>query len=140
MCLGFKRLSEPPIAEVPVLSVTITLSQNQVEKLHSIMEESERCLLEARTILGTNATAKPAQTSTQPKTLGIDGIKWKVKGGGSASPSDDFAFIFVSDHDGRVSKEKEPMVEYIKQRGPCQVDGYEVTLSKDGKFLQRKRV
>ncbi len=70
----------------------------------------------------------------------IDGIQWRVKGGGSAEPSDDFAFDFVSDRDGRVSMEKVPLIDYIKQRGPFQADGYEVTLSKDGKFLQRKRV
>jgi hypothetical protein len=68
------------------------------------------------------------------------GIKWRVKGGGSAEPSDSFALDFVSDRDGKVSKEKTSIVDYIKQRGPFQADGYEVTLSKDGKFLQRKRV
>jgi len=101
------------------LSVTVTLSQSQVEKLLGIIEDSERCLLEARSILSMNAISKPAAR---------------------ASPSDDFAFDFVSDRDGRVSKEKEPIVDYIKQKGPFQVEFYEITLSKDWKFLQRKRV
>jgi hypothetical protein len=79
------------------LSITVTLSQNQVEKLLSIIEESERCLLEARTILSMNTSAKPAQSSTQPKTPSIEGIKWRVKGGDSAGSSDTFAFDFVSD-------------------------------------------
>ena len=122
------------------MSVTVTLSQNQVEKLLSIIEQSERCLLEARSILSMNASTRPSQASTQQKTPSIESIQWRVKGGDSADPSDDFAFDFVSDRDGRVSKDKVPIVDYIKQRGSFQAEGYEVTLSKDGKFLQRKRV
>ena len=57
-----------------------------------------------------------------------------------AGPSDDFAFNFTQDRDGKVSREKSPIVDYIKQKGPFQAEGYEVTLSKDGKFLQRTRV
>ena len=140
MCLGFKKWSEPPIDEVPALSVTVTLSQNQVEKLLSIIEQSERCLLEARSILSMNASTRQAQASTQQKTPSIDGIKWRVKGGGSAGPNDDFAFDFTQDRDGKVPKEKVPILDYIKQKGPFQAEGYEVTLSKDGKFLQRKRM
>ena len=122
------------------MSVMVTLSQNQVEKLLSIIEESERCLLEARSILSLNASTKQAQAPAQQNTPSIEGVKWRVKGGGSASLSDDFAFDFVSDRDGRVSKDKVPIIDYIKQKGPFQAEGYEVTLSKDGKFLQRKRV
>ena len=70
----------------------------------------------------------------------IDGVRWRVKGGGSAEPSDDFAFDFVSDRDGRIPKEKKAIVDHVKQRGPLRVDEYEVTLSKDGKFLQRIRM
>ena len=92
------------------MSVTVTLSQNQVEKLLSIIEQSERCLLEARSILSMNASTRQAQASTQ-KTPSIEGIQWRVKGGGSADPSDTFAFDFVSDRDGRVSKDKVPIKE-----------------------------
>ena len=94
----------------PTLSVTVTLSQNQVEKLLNIIEESERCLLEARTILSMNVVTKPIQTPT-PNTPSIDGVNWRVKGGGSAEPNDKFAFDFVSDRGGRVSKEKAPIVD-----------------------------
>ncbi len=44
-----------------MLSVTVTLSQNQVEKLLGIIEECERCLVEARSILSMNASTKLAQ-------------------------------------------------------------------------------
>jgi hypothetical protein len=138
--LGFKRLSEPPVDEVPALSVTVTLSENQVEKILGIIEECERCLLEARSILSLNAVSKPAQIPPQQKTPSIEGVKWRVKGGGSAGPNDDFAFDFTQDRDGKVPKEKAPIVDYIKQKGPFQASGYEVTLSKNGKFLQRKQV
>ena len=121
------------------MSITVTLSQSQVEKLLSIIEESERCLLEARSILNINAT-KPALAPNQSKIPSIEGIKWRVKGGGAASPSDDFAFDFTQDRDGKVSRDKAPIVDYIKQRVQFQAEGYEVTLSKDGKFLQRKRM
>ncbi len=140
MCLGFKRLSEPPLDEAPALSVTFTLNQNQVEKLLNIIEENERCLLEAQTILSTNAIFKPTQTTEQQKTTSIEDIKWRVKGSSSAVPSDDFAFDFIHDRDVKVSSDKIPIVDHIKWKGPFQAGGYEVTLSKDGKFLQRKRV
>jgi hypothetical protein len=39
-----------------------------------------------------------------------------------------------------ASKDKALIIDYIKRMGPFQVDGYEVTLSKDGKFLQRMRI
>lgn len=77
------------------MSVTVTLSQNQVEKLLNIIEESERCLLEARTILCTNASTRPAQTTTKLKPPSIEYIKWRVKGGASAGPSDTFEFDFA---------------------------------------------
>jgi hypothetical protein len=38
------------------LNVTVTLSQSQIGKLLSIIEETERGLLEARTILTMNAS------------------------------------------------------------------------------------
>ena len=122
------------------MSVTVTLSQSQVEKLLNIIDESERCLLEARSLLSMNVSTKQVQTPVQQRTPNISGIKWRVKGGGLAGPSDDFAFNFTQDRDGKVSREKSPIVDYIKQKGPFQAEGYEVTLSKDGKFLQRKRV
>ena len=39
------------------MSVTVTLSQSQIEKLLAIIEEAERGLLEARTILTMNPRA-----------------------------------------------------------------------------------
>jgi hypothetical protein len=64
-----------------------------------------------------NASTKPAPpVPSQPKTPSIEGIKWRIKGA------------------------RAPIVDYIKQRGPFQIEGYEINLSKDGKFLQRKRV
>jgi hypothetical protein len=122
------------------LSITVTLSQSQVEKLLSIIEDSERCLIEARSLLTMNIITRPPQALNQQKTPCIDGIRWRVKGGGSADPSDDFAFDFSQDRNGVVSKDKSLIIDYIKRMGPFQVDGYEVSLSKDGKFLQRMRI
>ena len=82
-----------------------------------------------------NASTKPAQAYTQVKTPSIEGLKWRIKGGASAGPSDDFAFDFTQDQDGKVSRDKAPIVDYIKQKGLFQTEGYEITLSKDGKFL-----
>ena len=122
------------------MSVTVTLSQNQIEKLLSILDEGEKCFLEARSLLSSNASIKSVQVPIQQKTLNISNIKWRIKGGVSAGPSDDFAFDFTQDRDGKVSRDKAQIVDYIKQKGPFQVEGYEVNLSKDGKFLQMKRV
>jgi len=120
------------------LSVAVTLSQSQIEKLLAIIEETERGLLEARTILTMNASTNQSRTS--PHQPLIDGVKWRVKGGGSAIPSDDFAFDFVFNRDGTIAKDKIQIVQYIKEKGVLRVEEYEITLSKDGKFLQRIRV
>ena len=122
------------------MSVTVTLSQSQVEKLLSILDEGERCFLEVRSLLSGNTSPKQSQTPTQTNAPNIEYVKWRVKGGGTAGPSDDFAFDFTQDRDGKVSRAKTPIIDYIKQNGPFQVVGYEVTMSKDGKFLQRKRM
>ncbi len=58
----------------------------------------------------------------------------------AAGSADNFAFDFTQDRDGEVLRDKVPIIEYIKQKGPFRVEGYEVTLSKDDKFLQRTRV
>jgi hypothetical protein len=121
------------------MSIMATLSQNQVEKLLNIIEEIERCLLEARSILSMNASTRPAQEPSQQKTPSIEYIKWRVKNSSSAIPNDEFAFN-TQDSDGKVSSDKVPIVDYIKQKGLFQADGYELTLSKDAKFLQRKKV
>jgi hypothetical protein len=122
------------------LSVTVTLSQSQVERLLSVLDEGERCFLEVRSLLSGNTSTKPAPAPTQPKTPSIEYVKWRVKSGSAVGPSDDFAFDFAHDRDGKVSRNKAPIIDYIKQNGAFQVDGYEVNLSKDGKFLQRKRM
>jgi hypothetical protein len=122
------------------LSVTITLSQSQVEKLLSILDEGERCFLEVRSLLSGNTSTKPAQASTPSKTPSIEYVKWRIKGRGAAGSSDDFAFDFTQDRDGKVSRDKAPIIDSIKKNGPFQVEGYEVNLSKDGKLLQRKRM
>ena len=120
------------------MSVTVTLRRSQIEKLLAIIEEAERGLLEARTILTMNASAKESKTS--PHQSLIDGVKWRVKGGGSAIPSDDFAFDYVFDRDGSIAKDKIQIVQYVKERGVLRAEECEITLSKDGKFLQRIRV
>jgi hypothetical protein len=124
-----------------VLSVSVTLSQSQVEKLMNIIEESERNLLEARSILTMNTSTKPASsTPTQQMVPNIDRVQWRVKGGRSAGSGDDFAFDFTQDRDGKVQREKALIIDYIKVKGPFRVENYDVTLSKDGKFLQRVKV
>jgi len=122
------------------LSVTVTLNQSQIEKLLSILDEGERCFLEVRSLLSGNTSNKQTQTPNQPKTPSIEYVKWRVKGGSAAGPSDDFAFDFTQNREGKVLRDKAPIIDYIKQKGPFQLDGYEVNLSKDGKFLQRKRL
>jgi hypothetical protein len=122
------------------LSVTVTLSQSQIEKLLGIIVETERGLLEARTILTLNASVKQPRTSPSQGISLIDGVKWRVKGRGSAIPSDDFAFDFVFDREGTIAKDKIQIVHYIKEKCVLRAEDYEITLSKDGKFLPRIRV
>jgi len=123
------------------LSVSVTLSQSQVEKLMSIIEESERNLLEVRSLLTLNLITKPKSPNpAQQSAPNLSGVKWRVKGGRTAGSGDDFAFDFTQDRNGKVQREKAPIIDYIKQKEPFIVENYEVTLSKDGKFLQRVKV
>ena len=123
------------------MSVSVTLSQSQVEKLMSIIEESERNLLEVRSLLTLNLITKPKSPNpAQQSAPNLSGVKWRVKGGRTAGSGDDFAFDFTQDRNGKVQREKAPIIDYIKQKEPFIVENYEVTLSKDGKFLQRVKV
>jgi len=122
------------------LSATVTLNQNQIEKLMEIIEESERCLLEARRIIASQATAKRSITKEADSIPNISKINWRVKGGRIAGSADEFAFDFALDREGQIPRDKAPIIDYIKKRGKLGVDGFDVTRSKDGKFLQRVKV
>ncbi len=122
------------------MSATVTLSQSQIEQLMSIIEESERCLLEARSILSSNILTKHPPAQAPQSVLNIGTVNWRVKGGRTAGSNDEFAFDFAQDRDGKTPRDKAPIIDYIKHKGPFRAEGYEVTLSKDGKFLQRIRV
>jgi hypothetical protein len=59
-----------------------------------------------------NASTKPTPPApSQPKNPSIDAINSRVKGGAAAGPSDTFAFDFTQDKDGKVSRDKAPIVE-----------------------------
>ncbi len=69
-------------------------------------------------------------------------IQWKrakKDGGGDANLDDNFAWAFAQNMNGIVPPEKKQLVDYLKQYGKIQQNGYELSLSKDGKFLNRTR-
>jgi len=74
------------------------------------------------------------------ESLDVSNIRWKVKGGGLAQPSDTFAFEFTQSKDGSMPSERASLIKYLKAHGVLSVDEFEITMSKDGKFLQRKRM
>ncbi|MCX6654312.1 MAG: hypothetical protein NTY03_04225 [Candidatus Bathyarchaeota archaeon] len=69
--------------------------------------------------------------------ISLDGVKWLIKGGSPAPPDAGFAYVFTTDKNGNPNQYSE-IVDFLKESGPVTVEGYTYSLSKDGKFLQRK--
>jgi hypothetical protein len=65
-------------------------------------------------------------------------MRWKVKGG-DASPSDMFVYALTSDQSGRMYKNLQPVVDYLKRNPALRSNGFEVSLSGDGKFINREK-
>jgi hypothetical protein len=112
----------------------LTLPNDRVEKLISILDKREALDKELRAILSEGYSGKG---TPQPPDIG--GVKWFVKGGAEAGPLDPFAFCFSANQDGSVSPEKRPLVDYLKANRELKVGEYTITASKDFKFIQRKR-
>jgi hypothetical protein len=124
------------------MSMSFTLTQEQAERLLAGFDSINMGLDQVRAALSESANAQqiPEKNIKESSVPSIDGIRWKVKGGGDASPSDTFAYAFTSDQSGRVYTDLQPVVDYLKRSPAPRINGFEVSLSKDAKFINRKKL
>lgn len=130
------------------MSVSISLNHSEIDRLLDSLEKLEKSASELRQILGQNISsssmkneAKQTKYSSPPARSAVPDIskvKWKLKGGADADPYAEFAYAFTSDQKGKSYAEVEPILEYLKTNGgKSTLDGYELTVSQNGKFLNR---
>jgi len=89
-------------------------------------------------------TSKPA-TPAAPVAPSGGGIEWQVKEKDTgqnrlANADDGWAWAFTADRDGKIPADRVQLIDHLKRYGKVTQAGYELTLSKDGKFLNRKKV
>ena len=99
------------------MSMSFTLTREQVERLLVEFDSISRGLDEVRSALSESVGTQQS-CSLELSVPSIDGIRWKVKGGGDASPSDTFAYAFACDQGGRVYRNLQPAVDYLKRNPP----------------------
>ena len=56
-----------------------------------------------------------------------------------ANAEDGWAWGFVQERDGSIPPGRAQLVEAVKRMGKVAQAGYEITLSRDGKFLNRAK-
>lgn len=128
------------------MSLSFTLSPEQVERLLKGFETMERSLTEIRAVYAESASTMFAQPQPQPQNMGqlgipnIDRARWRIKGGGDATPNDTWAFCFAHNQNGTTSPENQAILDYLSTHsGRFKVNGYSITLSRDGKFINRSK-
>jgi hypothetical protein len=111
--------------------------------LLKVLEGFEKSLVEVRTILVEGAS-KPQSMQQSTDTLAvpdINRIKWKIRGGMDASPDNEWAFVFRANRDGSIPSDRAQVVDYLNSHGgKFKRDGFEVSISKDGKFINRNKL
>ena len=136
------------------MSLSFQLSDSDIQRLLTAFTQVGQGVAEIQSILAGAASTRPQIPPPQPKApqqnlggLGtppsppsITGVKWLLKGGAPAQPSDGWAYCFSANRDGSIPTEVVPLVSYLQKNGAFKLGAYEVSLSKDGKFLNRKRI
>jgi hypothetical protein len=86
------------------------------------------------------AKVPTTQLFTQPTTGDV--VTWMVKEKATnqsrpANAEDGWAWGFIQERDGSIPPGRAQLVEAVKRLGKVAQAGYEITLSRDGKFLNR---
>jgi hypothetical protein len=116
----------------------VTLSANEVCKLADDLKNIEQRLRQ----LGTQGFSTKLPTTQVPP---FDKIDWwvKEKDTGKNRPAnieDPYAWTFAALRDGTIPEGRKKLLDYLSRNGKAEIQGFEITQSKDGKFLQRKRM
>jgi len=117
--------------------VTITLNESELEQLLSYFDEFGEISEKAKAFI-----ANKFQFSKTNQTTDIDTsrITFKVKGGAEAGPNDKWGWAWARAQNGSYHDESRALVQYLEQYGEMTQGGFTYSLSKDGKFLNRKKV
>jgi len=99
------------------------------------LDDGEAWQKKGRELFSTGFTSRPAEVPAS-----IDFIEWKLKGGTLANADDDWAWTFVAERDGSIPPSRQQLIEHLKRYGKVSQAGYEISLSKDSKFLNRKKL
>jgi hypothetical protein len=125
------------------MSMSLTLTQEQIERLLGGFDSITMGLDAVRSALSESVYAQqPLQGLNQELGVpSVDSIRWRSKGGADASPGDAWAFVFAKNRDGSTPSDLIQMLSYLASHGGrFDVNGYEVSVSKDGKFINRKKL
>jgi hypothetical protein len=123
------------------MSISFTLSREQVERLLAGFDSINMGLDVVRSALSESANSKPPKNRIELGVPNINSIRWKVKGGADASPTDTWAFVFAKNIDGSIPSDLTPIISYLgSHSGRLVVNGFEVSLFKDSKFINRKKI
>jgi hypothetical protein len=66
------------------------------------------------------------------------GIEWMLKDRAPANAEDPWAF--VADKDGKIPADRQQLVDHLKRYAKVTQSGYEITLSDNQKFLNRRKL
>ena len=114
----------------------------KAEDVIKIADDLDAVVKRLRTLGSAGFTSKPPEASQAPSSSGIE---WRVKEKDSgqnrlANAEDGWAWAFATDMDGKIPADSAQLIEHLKRFGKVTQSGYELTLSKDGKFLNRKKL
>jgi len=127
------------------MSSSVFLNSKHIEALLELLDQKDAIDRQIRSILAganfqepkTDSTSKSAtpETEVEIPTNGWTSYETKEEAG----PYVD-GWRFVSGRDGKVYPEVEALVDRIHESGKVERGSFTYKLSKDGKFLQRRRV
>jgi len=123
--------------------LSITLSEKDLETLLSFFDELIEVSDKARGLLaGRFAFNKPEKVQPATSTTSVDVSRavFKKKGGAEAGPKDQWGWAWARAQNGSYHDESRALVQYLEQYGEMTQGGFTYSLSKDGKFLNRKKV
>ncbi len=123
----------------------VTIKADDLVEVANDLDQVSRRLRELGAAgFSSRSAVLPAQQSTQPQVSAGDVVTWMVKEkdlnrSRPANAEDGWAWGFVQERDGSIPPGRAQLVEAVKRMGKVAQAGYEITLSKDGKFLNRAK-
>lgn len=127
------------------MSASVFLNSKHIEELLELLDKKDEIDRQIRSILAGAVYQEPKPASTSRPAIPETGIEIPPKGWTSyktkaeAGPNED-SWRFASDRDGNVYPEVGALVDRIYESGKLERGSFTYTLSKDSKFLQRRKM